>query len=146
MDGTIGSQIYALRIARKLTQKNLALLSGISQQHLSHLEQGKGDIELTTLRKLLDALGHELSFVPRPAAAALAARTRQWERFAQWEATQRRTPAPGSLVRAGALADFFLSRHKTRQTQSELRAHAEGMRAWRKLLSRVRLAADERTG
>ena len=156
MSGTIGSQIRALRTARKLTQKNLALWSGISQQHLSYLEQGRGDIELATLHKLLAALGHELAFMPRLQAATepygeevplphavaegpLATRARQWERFAQWEATlQRRPPAPMSLAPAGAFADFFLSRHKTRRTQPELRARAERVRAVRELLARIR--------
>lgn len=133
-----GSRIRALRTARNLTQKNLALLSGISQQHLSHLEQGRGGVELATLCKILDALGHELSFVPRPPtpAAALAARSRQWDSVASWQAARkRRPPVSASLTQAGALADFFLSRHATRPTQTELRGHAERVRAWRKRLA-----------
>lgn len=133
-----GSKIHALRTARKLTQKDLSLLSGISQQHISLLEQGRGGIELATLRKLLDALGHELAFVPRPStmAAGLAARTGRWAIVSAWEAT-RRPPAGTSLAQAGALADFFLSRHEIPQTQAELRANADRVRAWRANLARI---------
>lgn len=141
MLGDISSKLRALRTARGLTQKNLALLAGISQQHLSHLEQGRGGVELATLSKLLDALGQELAFVPRAPtpAAALAERARQWDRFAAWEAA--RPPARGSLVEAGALADFFLSRHAARPTQPELRAHGERLRLWRERLARIGTAA-----
>lgn len=137
MDG-IGSKIHALRTARKLTQKDLCLLSGISQQHISLLERGKGGVELATLRKLLDALGHELAFVARPPtkAAGLAAQTGRWAKVSAWEATVR-PPAGGSLAQAGALADFYLSRHKIPQTQAELRANADRVRAWRDNLARI---------
>lgn len=138
MDGTtVGSQIHALRKARNLTQKDLCLLTGISQQHISLLEQGRGGIELATLRKLLDALGHELAFVPRPStmAAGWAARTRRWAEVSAWEATR---PRPGAgLAQAGALADFFLSRHKIPRTQAELRADADRVRAWRDKMARI---------
>lgn len=133
-----GSKIRALRTARKLTQKDLSLMSGISQQHISLLEQGRGGIELATLRKLLDALGHELAFVPRPStlAAGLAAQNRRWAKVSAWEATVR-PPAGTSLAQAGALADFFLSRHKIPQTQAELRANADRVRAWREKMARI---------
>lgn len=144
MDGKIGPRIRELRVTRRLTQKNLALLSGLSQQHLSRLEQGRGGVELTTLLKVLDALGHELTFTPRSSAPAaeLAARARQWDRVAAWEAAQeRQAPGGGALARAGALADFFLSRHAAQPSPSELRAHALGVRAWRGLLAYVKPAA-----
>ena len=139
MSGMIGSKIRALRTARKLTQKDLSLLSGISQQHISLMEKGRGGIELATLRKLLDALGHELAFVPRPSAmaAGLAARTRRWAKVSAWEAA-RRPPAGAGLEQAGALADFFLSRHRIPQTQAELRANAERVRALRADLARIK--------
>jgi len=100
-----------------------------------------GGVELATLRKLLDALGQELAFVPRAPtpAAALAARARQWDRLAVWEAA--RAPVSESLAQAGALADFFLSRHAARPTQPELRAHAQRLRLWRERLARIRTAA-----
>lgn len=122
-----------------MTQASLGLLSGISQQHLSYLEQGKGGVELATLQKLLDALGHELAFVPRPMtpAAALARRSRQWDDFAAWE--KSREPARASLAQAGELADFFRSRHRTAATQAGLRVYADHVRAWRDRLARVKV-------
>jgi len=138
MSGFFGAKIHALRTARKFTQKDLSLLSGISQQHISLLEQGKVGIELSTLRKLLDALGHELAFIPRPPtpAAGLATRARQWAKASAWEATLR-PPIGAGLAQAGALADFFLSRHKIPQTQADLRANADRVRAWRGCLARI---------
>ena len=140
MEGRIGPQLRELRIARKLTQKSLALLAGISQQHLSHLEQGRGGVELATLQKLLDALGHELAFAPRPPtpAAVLAARAKQWDMVAEWEASRERSGG-ASLSQAGALADFYLAKHGAPTTARELRAHAGRIGAWREQLSRVRL-------
>ena len=140
MDSRIGPRLRALRLARKLTQKNLALLSGISQQHLSLLEQGRGGVELTTLQKLLDALGHELSFTPRAAtpAAGLAARVKQWDAVAEWDASRERTGG-ASLSQAGALADFYLSQHGATPTKAELRAQAKRIGTWRELLAQVRL-------
>ncbi|HBL16949.1 MAG: hypothetical protein A2X36_08455 [Elusimicrobia bacterium GWA2_69_24] len=140
MSDTLGPQIRALRTARKLTQKNLALMSGISQQHLSLLEMGRGGVEFATLRRILAALGHDIAFVPRPAVSALAARAKQWDVVAKWEAArERELPVGGSAAQAGALADFYLSRHGKRPTQTELRGHAERVRAWRELLARVRV-------
>lgn len=139
MDRGIGARLRALRLARGLTQQGLARLAGLSQQHLSHLEQGRGGLELATVQKLLDALGHELSFVPRAAtpAAALAARARQWDAVAEWDAARER-PHGAGLARAGALADFFLSRHAAPPTQTELRDHANRVRSWRERLASVR--------
>lgn len=139
MDGKLGPRIRALRLSRALTQKGLARLAGISQQHLSLLEQGRGGVELATLQKLLDALGHELAFAPRAPtpAAALAARARRWDAVAEWDASRERLGG-ASLAQAGALADFFLSRHATPPTQTRLRAHAKGIRAWRERLALVR--------
>jgi transcriptional regulator with XRE-family HTH domain len=140
MIDAVSTEIRALRRARKITQKGLALLSGLSQQHLSYLEQGRGGIELATLRKVLGALGHELAIVPCPPlpAAALAQRARQWDQVAAWEMAQR--PTAGSLSRAGALADFFLSRHQTPATQPALRSGAERVRAARELLARIKVS------
>lgn len=140
MDARIGPRLRALRVAHGMTQKGLALLAGISQQHLSFLEKGRGGVELATLQKLLDALGHELSFVPRPPtpAAALAGRARQWAAVAEWEASRERLGG-ASLAQAGALADFFLSRHAARPAQADLRAQAKRIGAWRGLLARVRI-------
>lgn len=139
MDRGIGQSLRELRIKRGLTQQGLARLAGLSQQHLSHLEQGRGGLELATVQKLLDALGHELSFVPRAAtpAAALAGRARQWDAVAEWDAARER-PRGASVARAGALADFFLSRHAAPPTQAELRDHAKRVRSWRERLARVR--------
>jgi len=71
-----------LRKARQeagLTQDQLADLASISNRPIYVFESGKGSIRLDTYLKLLDALGLELSVVPRGAktdrlAVAQAAR------------------------------------------------------------------------
>ena len=53
----IGSKIKTLRKERKITQKNLALVSGISNTYLSDIEIGRTNPSLRTLEKIADALG-----------------------------------------------------------------------------------------
>lgn len=50
------------RNALQVTQEMLAELSGIGLRTLKQLESGKGNPTVTTLQKLGDALGLELTF------------------------------------------------------------------------------------
>ena len=62
--GTDGVQLAAAlkstRIARGLVQMELAGKIGTTKSAISRLEHGKGDIRLSTLRKLAAALGLRL--------------------------------------------------------------------------------------
>ncbi len=64
MTGTDGPQLAAaLKAARKakgLVQMELAGKIGTTKSAISRLEHGKGDLRLTTLRKLAAALGLRL--------------------------------------------------------------------------------------
>lgn len=55
--GQVGKKIKAMRKENRLTQKELAKKLGISQQIISHIEQGKANVSLLTLKKVANALG-----------------------------------------------------------------------------------------
>jgi len=59
----IGPKIKAMRQDKKLTQKQLADIAGISRVTLGKLERAKlGSISLKTIDLILDTLGYELEF------------------------------------------------------------------------------------
>ena len=54
------------RVRRKLTQVELALVVGTSQQSISYMESGRAEGKISTWRKLCDALDVEMSdLLPR---------------------------------------------------------------------------------
>ena len=58
LERVLGQRIRALRVARRLTQVELAELANVSVGALKHLESGAGSTT-TTLVKVLHALGQE---------------------------------------------------------------------------------------
>ena len=63
----VGQRIQELRRTRKLSSKDLAERAGITPQSLSRIEHGKHDVVLTTLQRILTAMGYslrDLSSVP----------------------------------------------------------------------------------
>ncbi|MEO0341718.1 MAG: helix-turn-helix transcriptional regulator, partial [Bacteroidota bacterium] len=57
----IGHKIKEARKEAGLTQEELALRSGTSKHYISRLENNKSDIELLTLKKIVEAgLGRQL--------------------------------------------------------------------------------------
>jgi len=57
----IGERIRSARTSLGLTQKELAIMSGTSRTYISRLENDKSDIELGTLRKIIETgLGKKL--------------------------------------------------------------------------------------
>mgnify|MGYP000005818282 CR=1 FL=1 len=56
----IGYAIREARKAQKLTQKELAAISGVWQETISKIENGVGGTKLETLFDLLAALDHEI--------------------------------------------------------------------------------------
>ncbi|MBU1865159.1 MAG: helix-turn-helix transcriptional regulator [Actinobacteria bacterium] len=57
-----------LRLAREaagLTQSAVSRASGIAVPNLSRIESGKADLRLSTLDRVLDALGLDIQLVPR---------------------------------------------------------------------------------
>lgn len=51
----IGSLLKKARLAAKLSQNTVAMLSGTSRTYITRLENGKQDVELMTLKKIVEA-------------------------------------------------------------------------------------------
>ncbi|MEL7544125.1 MAG: helix-turn-helix transcriptional regulator [Pseudomonadota bacterium] len=63
----LGHAIRTARRAKKLTQKQLSVMSGVRQGTVSNFERGVGDAKLDTLFALLAALALELQITGRAA-------------------------------------------------------------------------------
>lgn len=59
----IGSMVAAARIGRKLSQQELAEMTGLAQQNIARVENGKYSSRLDTLAVIAEALGCKVSFV-----------------------------------------------------------------------------------
>jgi len=57
----IGKLIKELRTSRELTQEELSKLSGVPFATINRLEQGTANPTLTTIAKILNVFGYELS-------------------------------------------------------------------------------------
>lgn len=55
----VGANVRRIRIARQLTQVELAALAKMPQGHLSALENGKRSPNLSTVAEIAEALGVE---------------------------------------------------------------------------------------
>lgn len=74
---SIASQIRAAREAKALSQRAMAQQVGIPQSHISRIERGAVDLQLSSLIEIARALDLEVVLVPRnslPAVAALSSR------------------------------------------------------------------------
>lgn len=63
-----------LRVAREaagMTQTAVSRASGIAVPNLSKIESGKVDLRLSTIDRMLDALGLEIELVPRRTSISL---------------------------------------------------------------------------
>lgn len=61
-----GQWVRTLRVALHMTQRQLAKRAGVSQGNLALIERGRLEPQLTTLRKLFDALYCDLIVLPVP--------------------------------------------------------------------------------
>lgn len=51
-----GTRIYEYRLAKKISQADLAERAGLAQANLSNIEKGKRDLTVSTLLRIADAL------------------------------------------------------------------------------------------
>ena len=58
---SIGQILKTERLRQKITQQALAGKADISQQTISNAENGKGDLSLKTLKKIMDVLNMEIN-------------------------------------------------------------------------------------
>lgn len=61
----IGKRIAELRHEKKLSQVQLAELSGVGYSHIGRIELGRYSVGIDTLSKIAEALGVELEFVKK---------------------------------------------------------------------------------
>lgn len=67
----IAASIRAARQAKALTQKELGQRVGLPQSHISKIEKGAVDLQLSSLVEITRALDLEVKLVPRKALAAV---------------------------------------------------------------------------
>lgn len=70
----IGAQLKAARVKKNLSQRALSARTKIPQNHISKIEQGEVNLQLSTLIEISRSLDLELMLVPRafiPAVQAL---------------------------------------------------------------------------
>ena len=56
----LGSLLRTLRVQQGMTQRDLAVVSGIGRQRISEVESGKGGLRVASFIALLDALDADL--------------------------------------------------------------------------------------
>ncbi len=61
-----GDWIRIVRNALRMTQAELARRAGVSQSHLANIEKGKTDPQVSTLRKIFNAMSCDVVVEPRP--------------------------------------------------------------------------------
>lgn len=61
----IGRQLAGLRREGGMTQKEVAELAGIRQEHLSRIEAGRYAVTLETVQAIAAALGASVEIVPQ---------------------------------------------------------------------------------
>ena len=57
--------IRIIRVGLRMTQAELAKRAGITQPHLAGIESGRSDPQVTTLRRIFDALECDVAISPR---------------------------------------------------------------------------------
>lgn len=73
-------EIRNVRKAKRITQKGLALHSGISQSRISHIESGRVDPKLTEVIAMANALDVDIGMYPSAAVPFVADTLREWMR------------------------------------------------------------------
>ncbi len=108
MDTTAGDQLRQLRRHAKLSQLDLALITGVSQRHLSYIETGRAKPSPGTLHNVLTALDVPLEqcnrvflaagYAPRYTATPLASPAMAAIREAVSHVLHANNPAPAILL------------------------------------------------
>lgn len=108
MESTAGEQLRQLRRHAKLSQLDLALITGVSQRHLSYIENGRAKPSPGTLHNLLTALDVPLEqcnrvflaagYAPRYTATPLASPAMAAIREAVSHVLHANNPAPAILL------------------------------------------------
>lgn len=104
------TQLLAFRVARQLSQVELARVSGIQQAEISRFERGLGNPTLKTLSVLGQILGFELAAVPHGTAHPIGLSEREPEAGSE--------PASAAVLgAAAAISPRLLATHRARPTR-----------------------------
>lgn len=87
----LAREVYDLRKARGLTQRQLGAKAGIQQAEISRIEAGNSNPTLSTIAALAQALGAELSLSPARSPRSTTS-TAAGRRHAPSRAAARRAP------------------------------------------------------
>lgn len=71
------NRLREARIAKDLSQRELSKLAGVPQSHISRIESNQVDLRLSSLTAIANALGLEVTLVPRKAMPAVQSIVRQ---------------------------------------------------------------------
>ena len=93
----LAAQLLSFRVARQLSQIELARASGVQQAEISRVERGLGNPTLKTLSVLGQVLGFELAAAPPGTACPVALS----EQVPDARSERIRAPVPGA---AGAIS------------------------------------------
>jgi transcriptional regulator with XRE-family HTH domain len=107
--------LRSARTARGLSQRALAARVGLPQSHISKIESGSVDIQLSSLVELARALGLELQLVPRKAVPAVESIIRQTSAAG---ARGNQARAREALNRASAIAERLVRYDTTEALES----------------------------
>ena len=126
----LGGHLRAARRAKGLSQRELSQRSGFTQAHISRIESGLVDLQVSSLLELARSLDLELTLIPRQAKPAIEAIVRSTEAAAVSPKVRidldRLNEAAATLSRAAAapaLSEILLRNLQT--TNERLQAALE---------------------
>jgi transcriptional regulator with XRE-family HTH domain len=115
----ITARIRAARQAKALTQKELGQRVGLPQSHISKIEKGAVDLQLSSLVEIARALDLEVKLVPRRALAAVEEAVRA---YGTTDATSRALNLLNEQAKlAGRIKDSFPEISQTEAFQNAIR-------------------------
>ena len=85
--------LKAARLAKRLSQRELSVRTGLTQAHISRIENASVDLRLSNLIELARVLDLEMMLVPRPLAPAVRNMIRPY-RLADDRSAASRKPRP----------------------------------------------------
>ncbi|OGR57023.1 MAG: hypothetical protein A2X36_14905 [Elusimicrobia bacterium GWA2_69_24] len=120
----VHSLIHLTRIRLGMTQAQLARRCGLPQSHIAKIEKGKVDVQLTTLRRIFNALRCRLVIAPQPEKQLEQIITEQARKLA--------------LKRVGAVAGTMaMEKQRPEETALEALVQAETERLLKKRSSEI---------
>lgn len=129
-------QLKAARQRKNLSQRALAEKIGLPQSHISRIESGKVDIQLSSLIEFARVLDLELSLIPRKLVPAVQSIVRGSEAN-QFAVTESMRKAIWQLDQIRALSDELANSHKAMPEFVRIRRLAEELKAFPAIAQRL---------